>query len=178
MFLTERNLVNILQQSSINACVALGMTLVIISGGIDLSVGPTAPPAPRCSRRPCWSPGFPILLSICAGACRRRGLRRLQRRARSPMAACSRSSSRSARSALFRASALIYTGGNPILGVPREFRRLFTSAISDLPGPGRRRRGAGRRGVGAPRARRRSASTSSPSAATRRPRASAASRSP
>src|SRR4051812_22765086 len=41
-FLTERNLLNILQQSSINACVALGMTLVIITGGIDLSVGPTA----------------------------------------------------------------------------------------------------------------------------------------
>ena len=41
-FLAERNLMNILQQSSINACVALGMTLVIISGGIDLSVGPTA----------------------------------------------------------------------------------------------------------------------------------------
>src|SRR3954462_1752543 len=41
-FLTERNLLNILQQSSINACVALGMTLVIIAGGIDLSVGPTA----------------------------------------------------------------------------------------------------------------------------------------
>src|SRR5215211_4261193 len=41
-FLTERNLLNILQQSSINACVALGMTLVIIGGGIDLSVGPTA----------------------------------------------------------------------------------------------------------------------------------------
>ena len=36
------NLLNILQQSSINACVALGMTLVIIAGGIDLSVGPTA----------------------------------------------------------------------------------------------------------------------------------------
>src|SRR5918911_2331143 len=41
-FLTERNFLNILQQSSINACVALGMTLVIITGGIDLSVGPTA----------------------------------------------------------------------------------------------------------------------------------------
>src|SRR5277367_1170087 len=41
-FLSEHNLINILQQSSINACVALGMTLVIISGGIDLSVGPTA----------------------------------------------------------------------------------------------------------------------------------------
>src|SRR4051794_33057775 len=41
-FLTKPNLLNILQQSSINACVALGMTLVIIAGGIDLSVGPTA----------------------------------------------------------------------------------------------------------------------------------------
>src|SRR3954467_135234 len=41
-FLTKTNLLNILQQSSINACVALGMTLVIITGGIDLSVGPTA----------------------------------------------------------------------------------------------------------------------------------------
>lgn len=42
VFLTEPNLINILQQSSINACIALGMTLVIISGGIDLSVGPVA----------------------------------------------------------------------------------------------------------------------------------------
>src|SRR6478752_4826456 len=41
-FLSKANLLNILQQSSINACIALGMTLVIISGGIDLSVGPTA----------------------------------------------------------------------------------------------------------------------------------------
>lgn len=42
VFLTGPNLINILQQSAINACIALGMTFVIISGGIDLSVGPTA----------------------------------------------------------------------------------------------------------------------------------------
>ena len=42
VFMTTPNLMNILQQSSINACIALGMTLVIISGGIDLSVGPMA----------------------------------------------------------------------------------------------------------------------------------------
>jgi ribose transport system permease protein len=41
-FLTLPNLMNILQQSSVNACIALGMTLVITSGGIDLSVGPVA----------------------------------------------------------------------------------------------------------------------------------------
>jgi ribose transport system permease protein len=38
-FLTIRNLFNVLQQISILAILALGMTGVIISGGIDLSVG-------------------------------------------------------------------------------------------------------------------------------------------
>ncbi len=38
-FLTVSNLLNIAQQTSINAIVAVGMTFVIISGGIDLSVG-------------------------------------------------------------------------------------------------------------------------------------------
>jgi len=38
-FLTVPNLLNIAQQTSINAIVAVGMTFVIISGGIDLSVG-------------------------------------------------------------------------------------------------------------------------------------------
>jgi ribose transport system permease protein len=38
-FLTVSNLLNIAQQTSINAIVAAGMTFVIVSGGIDLSVG-------------------------------------------------------------------------------------------------------------------------------------------
>ena len=38
-FLTVANLLNIAQQTAINAVVAVGMTYVIISGGIDLSVG-------------------------------------------------------------------------------------------------------------------------------------------
>ena len=38
-FLTQRNLLNVLVQSSINTVLAVGMTFVIISGGIDLSVG-------------------------------------------------------------------------------------------------------------------------------------------
>jgi ribose transport system permease protein len=38
-FLTVPNLLNIAQQTSINAIVAVGMTYVILSGGIDLSVG-------------------------------------------------------------------------------------------------------------------------------------------
>ena len=38
-FLTISNLLNVLEQTSINAIVAVGMAFVIISGGIDLSVG-------------------------------------------------------------------------------------------------------------------------------------------
>lgn len=38
-FLSVDNLLNVLRQISINLCLSLGMTMVVISGGIDLSVG-------------------------------------------------------------------------------------------------------------------------------------------
>lgn len=38
-FLTISNLLNVLRQVSVQAIIAFGMTIVIISGGIDLSVG-------------------------------------------------------------------------------------------------------------------------------------------
>ncbi|GAB6087622.1 ribose ABC transporter permease [Alkaliphilus crotonatoxidans] len=38
-FLTVSNLLNVLRQTSINAIIAAGMTFVILTGGIDLSVG-------------------------------------------------------------------------------------------------------------------------------------------
>lgn len=41
-FLTSQNLANLLQQSSLTGIVAIGMTLVILTAGIDLSVGSVA----------------------------------------------------------------------------------------------------------------------------------------
>lgn len=38
-FLVSRNLINVLRQISINGVLSLGMTFVILTGGIDLSVG-------------------------------------------------------------------------------------------------------------------------------------------
>ena len=38
-FLTPENGLNILRQISVNLCLSIGMTLIILSGGIDLSVG-------------------------------------------------------------------------------------------------------------------------------------------
>jgi ribose/xylose/arabinose/galactoside ABC-type transport system permease subunit len=42
VFLTDQNISNLLKQSSTNGIIALGMMVVIISGGIDLSVGAVA----------------------------------------------------------------------------------------------------------------------------------------
>ncbi len=52
-FLTTSNQMNILRQVSINAILALGMTVVIVKGGIDLSVGSLLAPSRSCSRRSC-----------------------------------------------------------------------------------------------------------------------------
>lgn len=38
-FLTQANGMNIMRQISVNVCLSIGMTMVILSGGIDLSVG-------------------------------------------------------------------------------------------------------------------------------------------
>jgi ribose transport system permease protein len=38
-FFTESNLLNITRQASINIVLAAGMTFIILTGGIDLSVG-------------------------------------------------------------------------------------------------------------------------------------------
>ncbi|MGL6130792.1 MAG: ABC transporter permease subunit, partial [Fusobacteriaceae bacterium] len=38
-FLSFGNVLNVLRQTSINSVIAIGMTLVILTGGIDLSVG-------------------------------------------------------------------------------------------------------------------------------------------
>lgn len=38
-FLTSDNIFNVLRQTSVNLCISVGMTLVILTGGIDLSVG-------------------------------------------------------------------------------------------------------------------------------------------
>jgi ribose/xylose/arabinose/galactoside ABC-type transport system permease subunit len=41
VFFTQRNLSNLMRQSVTNGLLSLGMLIVILSGGIDLSVGPT-----------------------------------------------------------------------------------------------------------------------------------------
>jgi ribose transport system permease protein len=132
-FLSQRNLLNILQQSSINACLALGMTLVIISGGIDLSVGPTAAISAVITATMLVA-GVPIPLAIVAGLaigaiCGLVNGVLVAYAGLQPFIVTLGTLS------TYRAIALIYTGGNPVLGIPPDFRSLFNGSLVGLPIP-------------------------------------------
>ncbi|WP_278183650.1 ABC transporter permease [Vibrio misgurnus] len=133
VFFTVPNLMNILQQSSLNALIALGMTLVIISGGIDLSVGPTAALSAVLGATLMIS-GVPLPIAIIGTLC--------------VGALCGVFSGFLVAYAglqafivtlgglsLFRAIALIYTGGNPVFGVPLEFRSFINGDLMGIPVP-------------------------------------------
>jgi ribose transport system permease protein len=133
VFMTKQNLINILQQSSINACIAIGMTLVIISGGIDLSVGPVAALAAVLSAAMLVA-GYPIAVAIAAALligmlCGSMNGALIAYAGLQPFIVTLGTLS------LFRALALIYTGGTPILSLPPEFRALITSQIWIFPVP-------------------------------------------
>ena len=133
VFLTPRNLVNILQQSSINALIAVGMTLVIISGGIDLSVGPIAALTAMITASLLVA-GYPFVVCLAAAlaigaACGAFNGGLIAVAGLQPFIVTLGTWS------LFRSLALIYTGGNTILGVPNEFRQLFSAQIWIFPVP-------------------------------------------
>ncbi len=133
VFLTAPNLLNILQQSSINACIALGMTLVIISGGIDLSVGPVAALTAILGAAMLVA-GVPIPLAIfgalAAGVvCGFVNGALIAWGGLQPFIVTLGGLS------LYRALALIYTGGQPIFGLPDGFRALTNGTFLDVPTP-------------------------------------------
>ncbi len=133
VFLTPQNLVNILQQSSINALIAIGMTLVIISGGIDLSVGPIAALTAMITASLLVA-GYPFIVCLAAAlavgaACGAFNGGLIAVAGLQPFIVTLGTWS------LFRSLALIYTGGNTILGVPKEFRQMFSAQLWIFPVP-------------------------------------------
>ena len=133
VYLTTPNVMNILQQSSINACIALGMTFVIISGGIDLSVGPTAALSAVVGAA-LMVAGIPLPLALLAAIgvgmlCGLFSGSLIAFAGLQPFIVTLGGLS------LFRALALIFTGGNPIFGIPPEFRAFINSDFLSVPVP-------------------------------------------
>lgn len=133
IFMESRNLVNILQQSSINACIAIGMTLVIISGGIDLSVGPVAALSAVISASMLAagvSPWLGMLAGLAVGtSCGLVNGVLIAYGGLQPFIVTLGTLS------IYRAVALIYTGGNPVLNIPGQFRSWFANSLWGLPMP-------------------------------------------
>jgi ribose transport system permease protein len=132
-FLTVSNLLNIAEQTSINAVVAVGMTFVIVSGGIDLSVGSIvalagvvlgtalkgAQPLPAALL---LALGVGLVCGLINGALISWG-------GLPPFIVTLGTMS------IARGAALLYTEGRPVSGFDESFRILATGRAGFLPAP-------------------------------------------
>lgn len=124
-FLSFKNLSNIVRQSSFNAIIAAGETFVILSGGIDLSVGSIVAIS-SCVTAGFLKAGHPILLSILIGI----GVGCLLGLVNGILVAKIKIPPFIATLGVMgigRGLALVYTQGRPISGLPATFLLLSRS---------------------------------------------------
>jgi ribose/xylose/arabinose/galactoside ABC-type transport system permease subunit len=132
-FLTLSNLLNIAEQTSINAIVAVGMTFVILSGGIDLSVGSMVALS-GVALGLSLHEGHPVIVSVLvalavgAGCGLVNGLL-VDRGGLPPFIVTLGMMS------MARGAALVITEGRPISGFDAPFRSLATARIGFVPAP-------------------------------------------
>jgi ribose/xylose/arabinose/galactoside ABC-type transport system permease subunit len=132
-FLTISNLLNIVQQTSINAIVAAGMTFVIISGGIDLSVGSIVALSGVVLGTLLQS-GQPVAVAIPAAAAVGIGCGLLN----GALVSCGRLPPFIATLGMMsvaRGAALVFTEGRPVSGFGEGFRWLATGKVGFVPAP-------------------------------------------
>jgi len=132
-FLTVSNLLNIAQQTSINAIVATGMTFVIISGGIDLSVGSIVALS-GVALGSLLQAGQPAIVAVIAAVAvgiasgLLNGLLVSFGRLPPFIATLGMMS-------VARGSALVLTEGRPISGFSEGFRWVATGSLGPIPAP-------------------------------------------
>ncbi len=132
-FLTISNLLNIAQQTSINAVIAVGMTFVIITGGIDLSVGSIVAFSGVVLASAMQS-GVGLFPSILFGL----GVGLLCGVTNGALVSWGRLPPFIATLGMMsvaRGGALLYTEGRPVSGFPSSFRWLSTGEVALIPSP-------------------------------------------
>jgi ribose/xylose/arabinose/galactoside ABC-type transport system permease subunit len=132
-FLTVSNLLNIAEQTSINAIVAVGMTFVILSGGIDLSVGSiVALSGVVLGTALKGGQPLPVALLLALGVGLLCGLINgtlISWGGLPPFIVTLGTMS------IARGAALLYTEGRPVSGFDESFRVLATGRVGFLPAP-------------------------------------------
>lgn len=132
-FFTQSNVTNILLQSSINGTIALGMTLVIITGGIDLSVGSVMALSSMVAAKmmdaglsPILALLAAVLLGICCGMANGLIISILKLQ---PFLVTLGTMS------IFRGLTLIISDGLPVRGLDRGFLNMMNALNASVPVP-------------------------------------------
>jgi ribose transport system permease protein len=132
-FLTVSNLLNVLEQTSINAVIAAGMTFVIISAGIDLSVGSLVAVAGVVLASALHA-GAPTTIAMAASLAVGCGFGLLNGLAitwgRLPPFIATLGMMSTA-----RGCALLFTEGRPVSGFDPAFRSIATARLAGIPAP-------------------------------------------
>ena len=130
-FYSPGNLLDILLQSSINAMIAVGMTLVVMARGIDLSVGSVVGLTSMITAS--LLPINPLLgivagmaLGIVCGLIN--GVLIAKLKLPDFIVTLGMLS-------IYRGAALIYTDGKPIYGIDATFRAIFAGDVAGIPTP-------------------------------------------
>ena len=134
VFYSQRNLINVLRQVSSNACLAFGMTFAIITGGIDLSVGSILALSGTLSAGLIVKSGFSVpqavITAIVIGTCL--GLFNgfmIAKTTIPPFIVTL------AMMQIARGAAYIYSNGQPIRAMIKEYQIIGTGYIGPIPLP-------------------------------------------
>lgn len=130
-FYQPANLLDIMLQSSINAVIAVGMTLVVMTKGIDLSVGSivgvSSMVAASLLAHSLWlGIAGGMLVGLACGLIN--GI--LIAKVKLPDFIVTLGTM-----SIFRGAALIYTDGQPIYGIDKTFRAIFAGQAFGVPTP-------------------------------------------
>lgn len=133
-FFTVSNVINILRQSTINGIIAIGMTYVILTAGIDLSVGSilalTGVVTASLLQRDGISVPTAVVVGLSTGA-----LLGLVNGAIITQLKVPPFVTTLGMMTIARGLALTFTEGRPITGLPDSFRVMGTGAIGPIPMP-------------------------------------------
>lgn len=140
-FLTAGNISNVLLQTSINGVLAIGMTFVILTRGIDLSVGSVVAlagivSASLATTSPAGVAGgpYPVALALAAGVGVGMGTGAIVGLIVSRFSVPAFVATLGMLSAA-RGATLIYGGGRPVPGLVPDFRWIGTGNILGVPMP-------------------------------------------